>query len=282
MSDYFEVNRANWDDRVPLHVASSFYDVERQLIAPRGLRPWEVEVLGDVAGLDVAHLQCHFGLDSLALARAGARVTGLDFSPAALREARTLAERAGLTERVRFVEADVLDAADALEPSRFDLVYVSLGALCWLPSIERWASQASALLRPRGRLYVHDCHPLAWSLAPDGPRIVRSYFEEPVPFADDAGYTYTDGDGRLAHRLAYEWNHSIGETVSALLDCGLRLEMLHEHDWTVWPCFDWLVQGDDHLWTTPPDSPRMALTFTLVASVPDRSNVNGPHREART
>ncbi len=266
MADYIAINRANWDERVPIHVASRFYDVERWLTERPGPRPWEIEVLGDVAGLDVVHLQCHFGLDTLALANAGATVTGVDFSGAAIAEARSLAERAGLADRARFVEVDVFGAAEALSPDQFDLVYVSLGALCWLPTVDRWAAQVAALLRPGGRLYLHDGHPLAWALADGALRVEHSYFEEREPYVDDVDTTYTDGDGRLTNARAYEWNHSIGEIVTAVIASGLRVIELTEHDWTVWARFPWLVETDDHRWATPEGRPRVPLSFTLLAS----------------
>ncbi len=268
MDERLAANRANWDERVPIHVASRFYDVGRWLRDKPGPRAWETEVIGEVAGLDVVHLQCHFGLDTLALANAGARVTGLDFSSAAIAQARSLADRAGLAERARFVEANVLAAATALAPERYDLVYVSLGALCWLPSVSTWASQVAALLRPGGRLYLHDVHPLAWALADDEARVQHTWFEDGEPYVDDLDVTYTDGEGRLTHTRTYEWNHSIGEIVTAALDHGLQIDALIEHDWTVYPRFDWLLATDDGRWRIPGDRPRMPLTFTLLASLP--------------
>lgn len=268
MDPHLAANRANWDDRVPIHMASSFYDVERWLADRRGPPSAEVEALGDVNGLDLLHLQCHFGLDTLAFAHAGARVTGLDFSGAAIAEARTLAERAGLVDRARFVEGDVLHASELLAPDAYDIVYVSLGALCWLPSVTRWAAQVAALLRPGGRLYLHDVHPIAWALADDDLRLEHTCFEEPEPFVDDTDVTYTDGDGRIVHSRSYEWNHSIGEIVTAVLEHGLRLDRLTEHDWTVWPRFPWLVETAHHRWGPPSDKPRVPLSFTLLASRP--------------
>lgn len=266
MADYVDANRANWDDRVPIHLTSSFYDVQGWLRERPLPRDREVEALGDVAGRDLVHLQCHFGLDTLAFANAGARVVGVDFSSAAVAAARDLAERAGLAERARFVESDVLVAAEALAPETFDIAYVSLGALCWLPSADRWAQQVSALLRPSGRLYLHDVHPLAWALADDDLRIEHTYFEEETPFPDDSDVTYTDGDGRLSHPRSYEWNHSIGEIITAVLGNGLRIDRLTEHDWTVWPRFPWLVETAHHRWEPAPGTPRVPLTFTLVAT----------------
>ena len=261
-------NRANWDERVALHLRSRFYDVEGWLQDQPRPRGYEAEALGDVTGLRLLHLQCHFGLDTLAWARAGAKVTGLDFAPAAVEAARAIAQRAGLAERAEFVCADVYDAVEALGRTDFDVVYVSLGALCWLPSVERWAAQVSALVAPGGRLYLHDGHPLAWALAGDRPEVVRSYFEEAEPLVDDSGYTYTDAAAAVTNSRQYEWNHGVGETLSALVRHGLRLEWLVEHDWTVWPQFPWLVQTAEGTWRAPAGRPRLPLSFSLLATRP--------------
>src|SRR5262249_54784415 len=251
-----------------IHVASRFYDVDGWLREERGPRPREVETLGDVSGLRLLHLQCHFGLDTLAWARAGAEVTGLDFSPAAIDAARDVARRAGLDGSATFVCADVYDAVDALEHQTFDIVYVSLGALCWLPSVERWAAQVGALVAPGGRFYMHDGHPLAWALDDGGHYPTHTYFEETGPFIDDSDVTYTDGNRSITARRSYEWNHSIGEIVTALLRNGVRLESLVEHDWTYFQAFPWLVPVADRRWQIPPGHVRIPLSFTLLARRP--------------
>ncbi len=268
MDERLVANRENWNDRTAVHLASQFYDVEGWLRAPKQPRALEFEALGDVAGLRLVHLQCHFGLDTLAFANAGATVTGLDFSAPAVEAARAIATKTGLAERSTFVCANVYDAAAVLPNGAFDIVYVSLGALCWLPSVERWAEQVGALLAPGGRLYLHDSHPAMWALADDGRAVEFTYFEETEPHADDADRSYTDGDTPIEHTRQYEWNHSIGEIVTALLHQGLRLDQLVEHDWTVWPRFDFLVETGDHQWTTPAGMARMPLTYTVVASRP--------------
>jgi SAM-dependent methyltransferase len=267
--DYRRVNRANWDERTGVHLASRFYDVEGWLREGRLPRPWEREVLGDVGGLRLLHLQCHIGLDTLAWARVGAEVTGLDFSPPAIEAAREIARRAGLSERSHWVCADVFEAVDALDRATFDLVYVSFGALCWLPRVDRWAAQVGALVAPGGRLFVHDGHPLAWALDDDEPTIKYSYFEEDHPFVDESGRTYTDADHLLEHRRSLGWNHGIGEIVTALLAHGLRLEHLVEHDWTVIDTFPWLTVDSLGRGAIPPGMARIPLSFTLVASRPE-------------
>jgi SAM-dependent methyltransferase len=186
----------------------------------------------------------------------------------AIEAARVLAARAGLADHATFVCADVYDAVEALTQATFDIVYVSLGALCWLPSVDRWAEQVAALVSPGGRFYMHDGHPLAWALADDGLAIEHTYFERAEPFVNDSAQTYTDADRPLANRRTYEWNHGLGETVTALLHHGLRLEWLAEHDWTVWPRFPWLVRDAAGTWTTPAGMPCVPLSFSLLASRP--------------
>ena len=240
-----------------------------------GPRPREVDALGDVAGLRLVHLQCHLGLETLQFAQAGARVTGLDFSPAAIRAAQDLAERSGLSDRARFVCADVYDAVGALEAQTFDVVYVSAGSLCWLPSVERWAEQVAALASPGGRFYLHEKHPVEWALADDQPVFTHPYFEEPDPYVEDSESTYTDSARGLVNRRNYQWNHGIGEIVTALVRHGLQLDWLLEHDWAVRQVFSWLVTDDGERWTTPAGMPRIPLSFALLAHRP----TNG-HRDA--
>lgn len=273
-------NRANWDERVPIHLSSQFYDVDGWLANPRPPRAWEVASLGDVTGLDAVHLQCHFGLDTMALAVAGARsVVGVDFSGEAIAAARDLAARGGFADRARFVQSDVYEAAAALAAEQFDLVYVSLGALTWLPSATRWAEQVAALLRPGGRLYLHDGHPMASAMADGELTVTYPYFEEPGAIVTENDATYTDGEQRLQSTRNYEWNHSLGEIVNAVIENGLRIDRLDEHDWTVWRQFPWLERQPDGRWITPSGHPRIPLTFTLLASLPsgdDSPKPNGP------
>jgi SAM-dependent methyltransferase len=261
---WLEANRANWNDRVGIHVASRFYDVDGWLRDKPGPTPLERQALGDVEGISLVHLQCHFGMDTLRWACVGATVTGVDFSPAAITEATNLAERAGLDDRSRFVCANVYDAPEALAGEQFDVVYVSLGSLCWLPSIEKWAQSVARLLRPGGRLYLHDVHPLSNSLDDDGERFSFGYFEAPEPLTFDSTETYTDGAG-ITSTTTYEWNHSLAELFGALRANGLVVDAFEELDWTVWRQFPWLEESDVGAWTIPTNRPRIPLAFTLVA-----------------
>lgn len=227
-------NRANWDERGPAHAASPDYAVERFVADPSFLSTvvrFDLPRLGEPTGLRVLHLQCHIGTDTLSLARLGADVTGLDFSPASLDQARDLAARAG--PPVRYVESAVYDALEVLRPASFDLVYTGIGALCWLPDIGRWASVVVALLRPGGRLFLRELHPMLHTLddtCVDRVQVEYPYFERSEPLVFDDGDTYVETTATFTHTTTYEWNHGLGEVVSALLRSGMELTGLDEHD----------------------------------------------------
>jgi SAM-dependent methyltransferase len=239
MTDYTHVNRANWDDRAAAHAASPGYAVDQLASDPAYLSTvvrFDLPLLGDISGLRGVHLQCHIGTDTISLARLGADMTGLDFSPASLAQARRIAGLAG--SDVRFVEAEVYDAVSVLGPESFDLVYTGIGALCWLPSIRAWAGVVAGLLRPGGRLFMREGHPMLWALEDSRPdkllAVEYSYFEQEEPLVFEEGGTYVETDAVFTHNLTHEWNHGLGETITALLDAGLEMTGLAEHDSVPW------------------------------------------------
>jgi SAM-dependent methyltransferase len=267
-ADWAETNRAMWDERVPIHVGSDFYDVDGFLAGATTLRPFELDELGDVDGRTLVHPQCHFGLDTLSWARRGARVTGLDFSAPAVEAARDVAARAGLD--ADFVQANVYDAVQALGGRRFDVVYTGLGAINWLPDIERWARVMVDLLTPGGTFYLAEFHPFSWVFSDDDRTVGASYFSDgPVLFDDPPG-TYADVTAPTQHNRSIEWNHGLGETVSALVAAGLRLELLHEHDYTLFPRWPDLQASERHFYRLPAGEPSLPLMYSLRATLPER------------
>jgi SAM-dependent methyltransferase len=275
MSDYLEINRANWDERAPAHAASPGYAVQRLIDEPARLSEvvrFDRPLLGDIRGLRGVHLQCHIGTDTLSLARMGATMTGLDFSPASLAEARGIAERAGVA--IDYVEADVYSAVEALGgPGQFDLVFTGVGALCWLPDIERWASVVAELLRPGGRLFMREGHPVLWALADDRDDdllvLNYPYFQQPDPLIWDEGGTYVETDQEFENTLTKEWSHGIGEIVTAILDHGLVLTTLKEHDTVPWDAIPGrmtkVADGEYQLADRPE---RLPHSYTLQAVKP--------------
>jgi SAM-dependent methyltransferase len=265
--NFFETNRRNWEDRVPIHLrdANGFYGIDAFLAGVDPIGPTVTVELGDVRGRRLLHLQCHFGLDTLTLARRGAEATGLDFSPSAIAAARDLARRAGIA--ARFVEGNVYDAA-TLAPGPFDIVYSTWGTICWLPDIARWAQVIAKVLAPGGILYFADTHPAAAMLEEFDGRLVATYptptpADAPVEFEDKT--TYNDDPTPLANSKTYVWIHSISGIVSGLLGAGLRIEMLHEHDWLAFKLFPMMVRAGEEGYRLPDGVPSIPLALSLKA-----------------
>lgn len=270
--EWLRANRASWDEQVGVHLGPRGYDLSRLRAGSGRLNAIEEAELPAVRGKRVLHLQCHFGADSLTLAQRGAEVVGLDFSAAAVEAARALASELGLSDRARFVQAEVYDAPQAVPlPHGFDLVFVTWGALGWLPDIAGWARVVAALLRPGGSLYSADSHPTALVLddlagEPDAAGRPRWYVPcfEPEGIVIDDPTDYADARARLANSRTVEWMHPLGAILGTLLGAGLRLEWLREHPRVTWRMFRCLVRASDGCWTWP-DRPWLPLSLSLRA-----------------
>lgn len=274
VDEYLNLNRANWDERAPAHASSPDYNLKRFIDDPASISDvvqFDRTLLGEVRGLIGVHLQCHIGTDTIALSRLGARMTGLDFSPAAIEQARALVAKSG--DSVIFVESDVYDAASALGGERFDLVFTGIGALCWLPSVSRWAATVAALLKPGGRLFIREGHPMLWSLTdarPDGLLVVDlPYFERDEPSVWEDGGRYVETDVVFTANTTHEWNHGLGEIVTALISEGLEITGLVEHDSVPWEALPGQMTRDDQGEWRLTDRPwRLAASYTLQAVKP--------------
>lgn len=268
--DRHESNRAHWDERVPLHAAGDFYDLDSFRSGQDSLRAFEPAEVGDVTGRSLLHLQCHIGLDTLSWARRGAaHVVGLDFSEPAVETARGLARDLGYTpDRAAFVTADVYDAVEAVPDSSYDIVFTGAGALNWLPDLRRWAETAAALVAPGGFLYLAEFHPFTDCLDDEtGSRIAYDYFDRD-PWVDDEPGTYADLGARTVHNRGVEWQHPLGEVVSSLAAAGLRIDFLHEHDLTLFARFGALRREENGIHRFPADRPRVPLMYSVKAVRP--------------
>ncbi|MEK7767819.1 MAG: class I SAM-dependent methyltransferase [bacterium] len=268
-------NRKGWDSWARVHAqgtgARGFYPI-RQLLA--GKRGWETRLPDDpgpLRGKTLLHLQCHIGMDSLALAKRGARVTGVDYSPEAVRTARSLSARSGVP--ARFVESDVYALPRRLRGT-FDVVFTSYGTICWLPDLARWARMIARFLKPGGYFYIADSHPAIGMLEFDGPggrpRIARPYFwKRPARYVTTRG-TYADTEAETGRHVMYEWNHTFEELVGALVGAGLTIDRLREYpymffDLTAWNRKPSMVRDRRGWWRFKGRDPGVPLMFCLGA-----------------
>ena len=258
--DAFEINRRMWNARVPLHLASRMYDVESFVDGRNSLTALDLELLGEVAGRSVLHLQCHFGQDTISLARMGAKVTGLDISDAAIAEARRLTELCRV--EASWVLSNVIDPIPALD-GRFDIVFTSFGTIGWLPDLKPWAANIRRYLKPGGRLVFVEFHPVVWMFDNEFTRIAYSYFNRQTIVEEEQG-TYADRDADIKLE-SHSWNHGLDDVLNSLLGEGLRIERFIELDGSPHDCFAHTVKGKDGMYRIKGMEGLLPMVYGLSA-----------------
>lgn len=264
MDQQTKANQLNWNERVPIHIASKSYRLDSFKAGRCSLKSIELEELGDVSGKSLLHLQCHFGMDTLSWARRGAKVTGVDFSEKAIEQARILADE--LNINAEFVLSDIYDLQKNLD-RQFDIVFTSYGVLCWLSDLDAWAKIISHFLKPDGIFYIVDGHPLANMFdeeSKDQLIIKRSYFNN-GPIKYNCPFTYTDGDAYLTNDLSYEWSHSIGEIVNSLINSGLEIKFINEFPFSFHRYLPFMIEDENGWWRLPNDEGHIPFMFSLMA-----------------
>ncbi len=266
MDQYFNSNRKLWDLWTPLHVKSEFYDVEGFKAGRRPLDPIVREGVGDVAGKSLLHLQCHFGMDTLSWARLGAHVTGIDFSPVAIQAARELSREIGVP--AEFVCTNLYDAPQALR-GEFDIIFTSYGTVYWLPDIKGWAEVIAHFLKPGGKFFMADSHPLSHMLENEGDvkelQVSYPYFYSPEPQRWETNGSYADQSADV-HGVEYGWQHSLSDIVNALIRVGLSIDELREYPVSTWRALPFMEQSEDGFWRLPARFPQIPLVFSLKAT----------------
>lgn len=234
MSDnYLSLNKKLWDARTAVHYDSEFYDVTGFLNGKSSLNEIELNLLGDIKGKSILHLQCHFGQDTIELSRLGAEATGIDLSSVAIQKARQLAQQAGTA--TNFMCSDVYDLPNQLD-EKFDIVFTSYGVLGWLPDMNKWAAVVHHFLKKGGRLVLAEFHPIVWMFDEDFSKIAYRYANgDPIVEIEEG--TYTDRDANISLE-SVSWNHGLGDVINALINNGLTIKALHEYDYSPYDCFN--------------------------------------------
>lgn len=269
MSEYLQANQERWDRLTIEHENSPFYDLAGFKAGKDRLRSIELAELGDVTGKTLLHLQCHFGLDTLAWARRGAIVTGVDFSQNAISLAQSLSGELDIP--AQFYCSDIYELPRLLS-AEFDIVFTSYGVLHGLPDLGRWAEIIAHYLKPDGLFYIVEDHPFfrVFRSTPGGElKAERSYFYSEEPQRIEAKGSYATAD-KGATEVYYVWDHSLGEVIDSLIAAGLRIEFLHEFPYAARAKFPFMEQGEDGWWRLPPHQhSTIPFLFSLQARKPD-------------
>lgn len=265
---YFNDNKNSWNKRTTVHKDSAFYDLDSFKKGKSSLNKIELEELGDVTGKSLLHLQCHFGMDTMSWARAGATCTGVDFSDEAVKLAKALATELNIP--VDFICANVYDLTDAskvplLEKFReaFDIVFTSYGTIGWLPDLDAWAAIIAYFLKPGGTFYIADFHPALWMMDDNFTQVKYSYFNAEIITEETSG-SYSNRDAPIKS-IEHGWNHPFSEIINALLKYNLQIQLFNEFSYSPYNCFNNLQQGADEMWRIVGMNEKMPMMYSIKA-----------------
>jgi 2-polyprenyl-3-methyl-5-hydroxy-6-metoxy-1,4-benzoquinol methylase len=259
--DYLEKNKAAWNAKTAVHIDSDFYDMPAFLRGETSLKPLELELLGDVSGKRILHLQCHFGQDTLSLSRMGAVTTGVDLSDAAIQKARELAEQLEL--RASFVNCDVYSLKEHLH-EQFDMVFTSYGTIGWLPDLDKWADIVQHFLKPGGMFVMADFHPVVWMFDDHFREIAYSYFNTETIVEQTEG-SYADRAAEIAYETV-SWNHPTSEILQSLINAGLNLRQYREWDYSPYNCFRELREDAPGVFRIQHLDKKLPMVYGIVAT----------------
>lgn len=231
--DYIKINKQTWNNKVPVHLESEFYNQKAFLEGKNSLPDIDLELLGNINGKSVLHLQCHFGQDSISMARMGAKVTGIDLSDKAIEEAQKI--NAALNLDAKFICCNVYDTLEYVK-EQLDIVYTSYGVIGWLPDLDKWANVISKSLKPGGKLIFVEFHPVVWMFDDNFNEIKYHYHNEKTITETYTG-TYANKEAEIQTDYV-GWNHSLSEVISNLLKHGLKIQHFKEYDYSPYNCFN--------------------------------------------
>lgn len=259
--DYISINKTLWNKKTEVHVQSEFYDVNSFLNGKSSLNDIELNLLGDIKGKTILHLQCHFGQDSISLSRLGAEVTGVDFSDTAIEMAQQYAHK---TEaNTQFICCNVYDLPQHLN-KQFDIVYTSYGTIGWLPNLEKWAQVISQFLKPKGQFVFVEFHPVVWIFDNDFKFIEYNYFKS-LPIIETETGTYADKSANVS-KTSVSWNHSLSEVLNSLIKQKLEINSFEEYDYSPYNCFNNTIEYEANKFRIQHLENKIPMLFSVVAT----------------
>ncbi len=257
--DYLKINQNSWNSKVAYHLQSKMYDMDGFLAGKTSLKNIELDLLGDIKGKKILHLQCHFGQDSISLSRMGAEVVGIDLSDVAIVEAKKIAKKT--KQNTRFIQCNIYDLPEFID-EKFDIVYTSYGVIGWLPDIDEWAKIISHFLYPKGRLIFVEFHPVLWMFDDKIEKIGYNYFND-GPIIETSSGTYADKNAPITQEYVM-WNHSTSEVINALIKNGLEIKSFDEYDYSPYDILHNSIEFENGKFRARHVGNKMPFVFSLV------------------
>lgn len=258
--DYLKINKQLWNNRTKIHINSKFYDNESFINGRNSLNKIELDLLGDIKDKKILHLQCHFGQDTISLARMGAFVTGIDLSDVSIEKANELAQQTNAN--VKFICCDLYTLKDHLD-EKFDLIFTSYGTIGWLPDLDKWAEIIQHFLIPKGVFILTEFHPVLWMFNDQFSEIKYSYFNKETIIEHEEG-TYTDRNADLKD-ISITWNHDLSEVMNSLINNGLNISSFSEFDYSPFDCFENTVEIEKGKFQIRNHQGKLPMVYALKA-----------------
>ena len=255
-NNYIEINRKSWNNRTDTHLKSEFYDLENFIKGKTSLNDIELELLGDLKGKTILHLQCHFGQDTISLSRLGAEVTGVDLSDKAIESAKKITK--DTESNAKFICCDIYDLPNHLD-KQFDIVYTSYGTIGWLPDLDKWAKIISQYLKPNGKFVFVEFHPVDDNF----DKIGYNYFNSGAIVESEIG-TYADKTAEITQEYVM-WNHGLSEVMNSLIKNGLEINCLNEYDYSPYNCFNKTIEFEPKKYRIEHLENKIPMVYSMVA-----------------
>ena len=261
MSNYIEINKNAWNLKTEVHLKSDFYENEAFLNGKNSLKEIELNLLGDIKGKLILHLQCHFGQDTISLSRMGAKVTGIDLSDKAIEKAREFAQQANVD--TEFINCDIFDLPNYLD-KQYDIVFMSYGTIGWLPDLDKWAAIVSRYLKPGGKFIFVEFHPFIWMYDYNFKTIEYNYFNSGEIVEVNEG-SYADRNANIEYSTV-NWNHSTSEVLNNLIKHNIEINSFDEYNYSPYNCFNHTVKIDADKYQIDVLGDKVPMTFSIVGT----------------
>jgi ubiquinone/menaquinone biosynthesis C-methylase UbiE len=258
--NYIDINKKLWDKKTEFHFDSDFYDVASFIEGKDSLNSIEIELLGDIKNKKVLHLQCHFGQDTISLARHGALATGVDFSEKAIQKAQELNEQLGTN--AKFIQSDIYKLPEILD-EKFDIVYTSYGVVGWLPDLKEWAKVINHFLNKNGKFVLVEFHPIVWMFSYDFKKIEFNYMDS-NPIIEELEGTYTDRNASIKEK-SVSWNHGLSNVIDSVIKSGLTITDFKEYNYSPYNCFENTIMIDERVYKIKGLEDKIPLIYSLTA-----------------
>jgi SAM-dependent methyltransferase len=257
---HIDLNKKYWNLRTDIHYKSEFYDNKNFINGRNSLMNIERDLLGDITGKSILHLQCHFGQDTISLTRSGAQATGIDLSDQAISRAKKLAKETN--SNTKFICCNLYDSPNFIN-EKFDIVFTSYGTISWLPDLHKWAKVISHFLKPEGRFIMAEFHPVVWMFDDLFEKIEYSYFNR-GPIVEEIKGSYAEKDADISG-VCVLWDHSISDIVNNLINAGLTINSFNEYDYSPYDCFQQTVKISADKFRIKHLDDKIPLTFSIDA-----------------